>query len=49
MALLKKYDEIIWIQDGKLHQVASPDVMLFNQEFLSFLNITGKSNRSVSD
>lgn len=49
MALLKKYDEIIWIQEGKLYQMASPDVMLFNQEFLSFLNITGKSNRSVSD
>ena len=49
MALLKKYDEIIWIQDGKLYQMASPDVMLFNQEFLSFLNITGKYNRPVSD
>lgn len=49
MTLLKKYDEIIWIQNGKLYQMAAPDVMLFNQEFLSFLNITGKSNRSVSD
>ena len=49
MTLLKKYDEIIWIQNGKLYQMASPDVMLFNQEFLSFLNITGKYNRSVSD
>ena len=30
MALLKRYDEIIWIQDGKLYQMASPDVLLFN-------------------
>ncbi|ORI85255.1 hypothetical protein BMS96_03040 [Leuconostoc lactis] len=49
MALLKRYYEIIWIQDGKLHQMASPDVLLFNQEFLNFLNIAGKYNGSVAD
>ena len=49
MALLKRYDEIIWIQDGKLYQMASPDVLLFNQEFLNFLNIAGKYNGSVAD
>ncbi|WP_077283171.1 ATP-binding cassette domain-containing protein [Leuconostoc garlicum] len=49
MALLKRYDEIIWIQDGKLYRMASPDVLLFNQEFLNFLNIAGKYNGSVAD
>ena len=49
MTLLKRYDEIIWIQDGKLYQMASPDVLLFNQEFLNFLNIAGKYNGSVTD
>ena len=49
MALLKRYDEIIWIQDGKLYQMASPDVLLFNQEFLNFLNIAGKYNGSIAD
>ena len=49
MELLKKYDYIIWIQNGKVYQMASPDTLLWNQEFLDFLNITGKYNGPVSE
>lgn len=49
MELLKKYDYIIWIQNGKVYQMSSPDTLLWNQEFLDFLNITGKYNGSVSE
>ncbi|MFT8470465.1 MAG: ABC transporter ATP-binding protein [Oenococcus sp.] len=43
MSLLCSYDKIIWIKENKIYQMASPEVLLSDQEFQQFIDATGKA------
>nr|MWN21455.1 ATP-binding cassette domain-containing protein [Leuconostoc lactis] len=47
MALLKRYDEIIWIQDGKLYQMASLFNMTVEQNIVMYKKVDNNKLEKV--